>query len=121
SFDTRFDAGEGRLSEKWEDKEGADEWKEGEEREEDVLQRSRRNSNDGHAVVPSLSESSVNVGNGSSAMTGSYPGVTAGGDSSGDVGAVHDNDGGVVDVEAFARMRVQVVAVEKQTRDAEEG
>ncbi|CAM9532908.1 unnamed protein product [Scytosiphon promiscuus] len=89
-----------------------EEEKEGEEKEwgEDELQRSRRNSNEGRAVVPGLFESSV--GDGSSAMIGSYPGLTAGGDSSGDVGAVDDGDGDDdfddLDVEAYLSMQAEI-------------
>ncbi|CAM9956372.1 unnamed protein product, partial [Scytosiphon promiscuus] len=81
-------------------------------------------SNAGRAVVPGLSESSV--GDGNSAMIGSYPGVTAGGDSSGDVGAVDDGDGDGdgdsddVDVEAYLSMQAEIEAMEQQAKDAEE-
>ncbi|CAM9931241.1 unnamed protein product, partial [Scytosiphon promiscuus] len=95
------------------------------EREGDVLQHSRRNSNEGRAVVPGLSESSV--GDGSSAMIGSYPGVTAGGDRSGDVGdvgAVDDGDGGGdsdgVDIDTFLSMQAEIEATKQQADDAEE-
>ncbi|CAM9532701.1 unnamed protein product, partial [Scytosiphon promiscuus] len=79
-------------------------------------------SNAGRAVVPGLSESSVS--HGSSAMIGSYPGVTAGGDSSGDVGAVDDGDGDGdsdgVDMAAHLSMQAEIEAMEQQAKDAEE-
>ncbi|CAM9931175.1 unnamed protein product, partial [Scytosiphon promiscuus] len=78
----------------------------------DELQRSRRNSNAGRAVAPGLSESSVNVGDGSSAMIGSYPGVTAGGDG--------DGDSDDVDMATLLRMQAAIEAKRKQADDAEE-
>ncbi|CAM9532770.1 unnamed protein product, partial [Scytosiphon promiscuus] len=101
------------------------EGEEGEEWRRDVPQHSRRNSNEGRAVVRGLSESSV--GHGSSAMIGSYPDVTAGGDSSGDVGAVGpvddgdgDGDSDDLDMATLLRMQAEIEATRQQADDAEE-